>query len=202
MIQSKQKILSFRHVRRGRHLVLALSLALLTAATCWGSESFRNASFDFGSVQTAGVMPLANMSRDSLSSDRIRDVFMNSLLAEGGIYVIPPGEMARGIISVGVANPSAPTPEEVIKICRQLKIDAVFTGSVREYGEVRSGSAMANIISLSMQMFEGQTGKIVWSAATTQGGIGMTDRLFGGGGESMNVVTAKAVNDLISNLYK
>ena len=201
MIKSKQKFFSFGNVRRGRHLLLALSLALLSACAT-GSESFRNADFDFGSIQTVGIMPLANLSRDGLAGDRIRDVFTTSLLATGGMYVIPPGEMMRGIVNVGVINPAAPSPEEVVKLCKQLKLDGVLTGTVREYGEVRSGSAVANVISLSMQMFEGQTGKVVWSASTTQGGVGVTDRLFGGGGESMNVVTEKGVNDLIAKLFK
>jgi hypothetical protein len=149
-----------------------------------------------------GIVPLVNLTKDSQSGDRIRDVFITSLLATGGMYVIPPGETARGIIGVGVSNPTQPTPEETVKLCKMLKIDGLLVGVVREYGEVRSGSAVANIISISMQMFEGQTGKVVWSASSTQGGIGVTDRLFGGGGESMNVVTEKAVNELIDKLFK
>jgi len=184
--------------------MMALVLILLSACggVGGGGGSFRNAEFDFGSIQTVGIMPLVNLSKDAQSGDRIRDVFITSLLATGGMYVIPPGETARGIISVGVSYPTQPTPEETVKLCKMLKIDGLLVGAVREYGEVRSGSAVANIISISMQMFEGQTGKVVWSASSTQGGIGVTDRLFGGGGESMNVVTEKAVNELIDKLFK
>jgi len=73
---------------------------------------------------------------------------------------------------------------------------------VREYGEVRSGTTSANIISLSLQMIETQTGKVVWTASSTKGGISIWDRLFGGGGQPMNVITEKAVNDLINKLFK
>jgi hypothetical protein len=51
-------------------------------------------------------------------------------------------------------------------------------------------------------MIETQTGKIVWTASSTQGGIGILDRLFGGGGQPMNKVTEKAINDLINKLFK
>ncbi len=106
------------------------------------------------------------------------------------------------IISSSIANPTTPTPDEVTKLCKTIKVDAVFTGVVREYGEVRSGTAMANVISVSMQLMEGQTGKVVWSADTTQGGIGIVDRLFGGGGQALNDITEKAVDELINKLFK
>jgi len=166
MIRSKQSIFSFKNAKRGWTPIVALYLALLTACA-GGGDRYRNPDMDFGSLQTVAVMPLANLSRDTQAADRVRDVFITSLLATGGMYVIPPGEVMRGISSAGVVNPTTPTPEEVVKLCKQLKIDGVITGTIREYGEVRSGSTAANVISMSMQMFEGQTGKVVWSASTT-----------------------------------
>jgi len=201
MNRSKQNIFSFGKTGRGWRLILVLTLALISGCA-GGSDYFRNSEMDFGSLQTVGVMPLANLSKDAQAGDRVRDVFTTSLLATGGMYAIPPGELARGITAAGIANPTAPSPEEVVKLCKQLKIDGVIAGTVREYGEVRTASIGANVISMSLQLFEGQTGKVVWSAATTQGGIGLSDRFFGGGGESMNVVTEKAVNELINKLFQ
>jgi hypothetical protein len=83
-----------------------------------------------------------------------------------------------------------------------VKADAVITGVVREYGEVRSGTTAANVVSLSLQMIEAQTGKIVWSASSTQGGVGLKERLLGGGGEPLNDCTEKAVKDVINQLFK
>jgi hypothetical protein len=53
-----------------------------------------------------------------------------------------------------------------------------------------------------MQMIETQTGRVVWAASSTKGGITFGDRLLGGGGEPMNVVTEKAVDDIIDKLFK
>ncbi len=61
---------------------------------------------------------------------------------------------------------------------------------------------MADVISLSLQVMEAQTGRVVWSASATEGGIGFTDRLLGGGGRPLNDVTEKAVDDLISKLFQ
>jgi len=88
----------------------------------------------------------------------------------------------------------------VVKLGAFLKADAVITGVVREYGEVRSGTSVANVISMSIQLIETGTGKIVWSASSTKGGISFWNRLFGGGGQPLNKVTEQAVDALMDKL--
>ncbi len=89
-----------------------------------------------------------------------------------------------------------------MKLGKILKVDGVFTGVVKEYGEVRSGASSGNIVSLSVQLLETATGKVVWSASTTKGGISVSGRLFGGGGAPLNDVTEEAVDDLLDKLFK
>lgn len=188
-----------------RRLAIAMAIMFASAGCASTRESvrvtFRDPNMDFGQVQTVAVMPFANLSRDPTAADRFRDVFMTMLLATQGVYVVPPGEVARGISRAGIATPATPTTEDVVKFGSMVKADAVITGTVREYGEVRSGSASANMISVSLEMMEGQTGKVVWSASSTKGGVSTLDRLFGGGGEPMNIVTEKAVEDLLDKLF-
>lgn len=188
-----------RKTRFGR---LTRCFALGVLAGCASGPKYRDKAMDFAAVKTVAVLPLQNLSRDNQASDRVRDVFANSLLATGAVYVLPQGEVARGMGKTGVALPATPTREEVVNLGKALAADAVISGTLKEYGEVRSGSSSANVISLSLQMIETGTGKVVWSASTTKGGIGVADRLFGGGGEPMNRVTEDAVNDLIAKLFK
>lgn len=177
---------------------------------CWGAlggcattgDVYRDTSMDFGSIKSVAVMPFANLSKDQLAGERVRDVFNTMLMASGAIYSIPTGEVARGVAAAGIANPASPSPDDVMKMAKNVKVDAVISGVVREYGDVRSGTANADVISVSLQLMEAQTGRVVWSASTTQGGIGMMDRLFGGGGRPLNDVTEKAVNDLINKLFE
>ena len=84
-------------------------------------------------------MPFNNLTRETVAGERVRDVFMTMLQATGGVYVIPPGEVARGIARLSLERPASPTPEEVTKFAKIVSADAVFTGTVKEYGEVRSG---------------------------------------------------------------
>ncbi len=157
---------------------------------------------DFGAIQSVGVMPFQNLSRENLAADRVRDVFINRLLSTGALYVQPVGEVARAVNRLEIQTPATPSPEEVVKLGAALKTQVIVTGVVREYGEVRSGSSAANLISVSVQMLEAQTGRTVWTASSTMGGIGVLDRLFGGGGRPMNDVTRDAVNALIVDLFK
>ncbi len=200
--QSREMSMLIRKTIKGLQVcILFFSLVSFTACVTHG-DVYRDPNMDFGAIRTVAVMPFVNLTRDQLAGERVRDVFMTMLLATGGVYVIPQGEVARAVLTAGITNPAAPTKEEILKFATFVKADAVITGVVREYGEVRSGTTSANVISLSLQMIEAQTGKIVWSASSTKGGIGMKERLLGGGGEPLNDSTEKAVRDVINKLFK
>jgi len=184
-----------------RHVILCLlSLALAGCATT--GATYRDPNMDFGQIQTVAVMPFNNYTRDNIAGDRVRDVFTTLLQGTGAVYVVPPGEVARGINRIGIPNPASPTAEEITRFCGVVKADMVITGTVREYGEVRSGTSSANLISMSLQMMEAQTGKVVWSASSTKGGVSTSDRLLGGGGEPMNKVTEKAIDELLDMMFR
>ncbi len=190
-------------IKSGRNIFFLLIFTTLAAcASSGGGDTYRDANMDFGAVKTLAIMPIANLSREQMAADRVKDVLSTELLASGGVYVVPAGEVAKIIGTVGVVNVYAPSNDEIVRVATALKADAIITGTLKEYGEVRAGQSVANVISLSLQMAEGQTGRVVWAASTTKGGIGMKDRLLGGGGDPMNNVTLKAVDDLINKLFK
>ena len=182
--------------------ILICFILIFLAACATTSDIYRDPNMDFGAIQGIAVMPFLSLARDNVVAERVRDVFINDLLATGAIYVVPVGEVARGVSRAEIANPATPSPEEVVKLGTIIKVQAVMTGVVKEYGEVRSGTTSANIVSVSLQMMEGTTGKVVWSASSTKGGISIWDRLFGGGGQPMNKITEKAIQDLINKLFK
>jgi hypothetical protein len=179
-----------------------LAFLLLMACAASSRSAYIDPNMDFGTVKSVAVMPFVSLAKDPIVAERVRDVFINRLLATGAVYVVPVGEVARGVARADVQNPSAPSPEEAVKLGGIIKVQAIITGTLREYGEVRSGTVSSNIISVSLQMIESQTGKVVWTASSTRGGVNIWDRLFGGGGKPMNKVTEKAVDDLIYALLK
>ncbi len=188
------------------HLRTPPALALLVAlAACAGKGSgtrYHDPNMDFGAVRTVAVLPFQNHSRETTAGERVRDVFATMLLATGAMYVVPQGEVQRAVTKGGIQGASAPATEDVVKLGQALKVDAVITGVVREYGEIRSGTTSAPVAAISVQMMETATGKVVWSASTTQGGVSVGDRLLGASGTSMNQVTEAAVDDLLNKLFK
>jgi hypothetical protein len=179
------------------------SLALLAGvAACAAGRNYHDAGMDFGSVKTVAVLPFANLSTSGVAAERVRDALSAALLATGALYVVPPGEVNRALGRLSVSSVTTPSTEEVVKLCQLLKADAAVAGVVREYGEVRSGQAVGNIVSLSVRLQEGATGKVVWEGVSTRGGIGFWARLFGTGGAPMNDVTEAVVDDIVAKLFK
>jgi polysaccharide biosynthesis protein PelC len=182
---------------------LSIALATVTLASCASHRTYHNANMDFASVHTVAVLPFWNLSKDPQGADRVRDVFTTALLATNAVYVVPTGEVARAVSRVGLASPVSPAADEVVKLCGMLKADAVITGVLKEYGEVRSASSAANVVALSLQMQEAGTGKVVWSGSSTKGGVGWSARLLGTtGGDAVNDVTEQAVDDLLRQLFR
>jgi len=181
---------------------LALLVVLAASVGCGGMGNvYVDSNMDFGALQKVAVMPFQNLTQEEDAAARVRDAFMGMLLATEAVYVLPAGEVSRGIARVGMRDPSTPTSEEIKRLSGILGAEGVITGVLREYGTVRSGSATASVVSLSLQLIEVQTGTVVWSAASTKGGITFVDRLLGGGGEAMNDVTVDAINDLLDKLF-
>lgn len=181
-------------------IVISFFLGLLLQG-CGQPMGFYDANMDFASIHTVAVMPFANLTDQNKAHERVRDVFINALLASSPIYVLPPGEVARGISRTQVADSASPSVEDAQKLGATLGADAIITGVVKEYGEMRSGTAQANVIAVSLRMMEVQTGKVVWAASATKGGIKTKDRLLGGGGQPMNQVTEEAVRELVNQLF-
>ncbi len=182
--------------------VLAVVCLTACASAKGASDVYKDPNMDFGAVKTVAVLPFTNLTRDQAAAERVRDVFVNMLQATGAVYVVPTGEVARGIMRSGTTTPNAPSTEEIKKIAGAVSANTLILGVLKEYGEVRSGNSSANVISLSLQMIEAETGRVVWTASSTEGGISTWDRLFGGGGRPLNDITEKAVNDLIDKLFK
>lgn len=190
----------FLHIKTFISALLLFAMAACASST--SSTSYHDPSMDFSVLRTIAVMPFKNLTRDKQAAERVRDTFTNNLLSTGALYVIPSGEVARGISRSGIVNAAEPSSGEIGKLAAIIKADAVITGVVREYGQLRSGASSANVISLSMQMIEVQSRKVVWTASSSKGGISMGDRLLGSGGKPMNQVTEAAIDDIINQLFE
>ena len=181
---------------------VVVACVFVTIAGCASDDVFFDPSMDFGSLQIIAVLPFQNLAGVDEAAERVRNTFTGRLLATGAVYVLPPGEVARGISKVSRIPVSGPSSDQIKQLGTILGVDSIITGVVREYGTVRSGATSANVVSVSLQMIEISTGQVIWSASSTKGGVSIWDRLFGGGGRPMDVVTVKAVDDLLNMLFE
>ncbi|MFP3983350.1 MAG: penicillin-binding protein activator LpoB [Desulfurivibrionaceae bacterium] len=182
-------------------LLFLACLALAGCAVTSSQETYKRTDMNFGMLRSVAVLPFQNLTSEEEAAARVRDTFSGMLLATEALEVLPPGEMQRGLNRVNPENRHSPTLEEIKELGSVLKVDAVITGTLREYETLRSGASEAHVISLSLQMLEVETGTIIWSASSTRGGITMMDRLFGGGGEAKNPITRQACNELLDRLF-
>ena len=120
---------------RGIPLILLVSFFFSACMSSGAYDVYRDENTDFGLVRTVAILPLSNLSKEDQAAERVRDVLFTMLMASSGIYVLPPGEVARGITVAGIMNPTAPTSGEAVKLASSVKADVVITGVVREYGE-------------------------------------------------------------------
>jgi TolB-like protein len=188
--------------RRNPFAQLAIVLAFALPVGCGTTDTYFEPAMDFGSLQSVAVLPFQDLTRTQEAAERVRDTFIGMLLATEAVYVLPTGEVARGISKTGGLRGGQPSADQVRQLGTVLQVEAIITGVLREYGSVRSGTTSANVVSLSLQMMEASTGRVVWSASSTKGGITIWDRLLGTRGQPMNVVTEKVVNDLLNKLFE
>src|SRR5512139_3459734 len=104
-----------------------ICLILLSTAACASKpvDVYFDPAMDFGAVKVVAVMPLANLARDPVVSERVRDVVINKLLSTGAVYVLPVGEVARGVARLEIPNPPTPSPEDIAKLGGIIKAQAV-----------------------------------------------------------------------------
>ena len=191
--------------RRTRARYLAPMLAGLLWAGVGGAKdgeaTYHDPNMDFGSIQTVAVMPFVNLTGNAKAGETVRDVFMTMLQATGTLYVVPPGEVGRGISRLSLREPATPSAEDIKQLAQMVSAEVVITGVVSEYGELRSGGTAANVMTFSVRMQEAQTGKVIFSGSASDGGVSLGNRMFGGGGRPMNDVTRRAVKKLLDQLF-
>jgi hypothetical protein len=186
--------------------VATLAVAgMLFQASCASRKAaevtYHDPNMDFSLIQTVAVLPFDNLSTNPRAGQAVRDVFMTMLQATGSLYVLPPGEVGRGMDRMALGVKHDLTAEEIVQFANIVEADVVIVGTVIEYGELRSGGSSGGVVSLGVRMLEAESGRVVWSASSSAGGVSAGARVFGGGGKPMDRKIRKAVNKLLDRLF-
>jgi hypothetical protein len=95
------------------------------------------------------------------------------------------------------------TLDDIKKLGQQLKVQALFFGSVLEYDEGRSGGTSPNPrVRVAFRLVDTETGTTLWSVSRARGGATIASRLFGIGGDPAATLAQNVIRDELAHLTR
>lgn len=188
--------------RTGPRIAGALAILIALASGCASSSKsgFIHEGVDFGFIHRCAVLPFHNLTSDEYADDRIQSIFVMEILTDGSLELIGTGEVWAALQEIRVGRDAILSPEQFVAVGKRLEVDAVFFGTVEEYGMDRSGRDRGNEITAVFGMAETQTGVIIWQSQVHVTGLSTWKRLFGGSSGSMHDVSVKCVREALGTL--
>jgi len=183
-------------------IAMSLVWLLILAAGCSPrATSFVNSNVDFSYIRRVAIFPLQNLSSDHKAPARVGSIFLAELLEQDGIEVLAPGETISGLVAMNLSAAEVLSQDQIVELGKRLEVDALFFGSVEEYGIEQMGRDRAFGITVSFSMAETTTGQLIWNAQTHRGGISLWRKVFGGGTPEPYEVSRSAVRDALETLF-
>ncbi len=186
--------------RREIRIALALGLALL-AGCAPQTTHFIHPDVDLSFVKSCAVVPFHNLSADRFAAARLQPVFLAELLQTEALDIVDPGATLAACNRLGLGSDTPLTPEQVVTLGEALGAQAIFTGTVEDYGQRRSGGDQTCALTASFSMLETETGTMVWNAQVSRDGSSFWRKLFGGDSASQHEVSRRAVRDALESLF-
>jgi len=173
----------------------------MAVAGCGGSGgSYVHPNVDFGYMQRATVLPFRNLTSDELADERIQSIFLMEILEADILDLIDTREAAAAMASMELAPGAALTPEQSVALGAKLNVDALFVGTVEEYGISRANRSAEAEVTLVLEMVETQTGAVVWRSQVHESGSTIWSKLFGSGTRDLYSVSRSAVRKALGTL--
>lgn len=193
----------YRKTFCGKILVaLLLGPAGLSLSGCHGGPpAYLHPTADLSFIKKVAVMPFNNLTGDQWAGHKVREVLIAELLLTGVFDVVEPGEVNRVLVKEKIENVSSLTADQIKRIGRGLGTQALILGTVEEYGESRSGTLSAPLVTIALRMVDVQSGAIIWSVHHSKGGVGLMMRLFGIGSGTISEVTIGVVREAIDTMF-
>ncbi len=165
-----------------------------------GTTVFLHPEFNFSFVERVAVIPFENLSKDQGAAFRATRLFLTELLSSEAFEVIEPGEVKRVVEKTGSTRTADLTKDQIIQIGKELKVQALFFGTISESTVQRSGTSMNAVVTMVVRLVETETGATIWSATHTQSGKGFWNSIFGGRDKSMSEITRRCVKKIVRTL--
>jgi hypothetical protein len=178
-----------------------LLMFVLSLGCSSGSSSYLNTDVNFSFVQRVAILPFQNISQDLHGGTRMHSVFMASVLEQDALSMVSLGEILNAMSRLHLSPDAAFTPTQIVDLGRELKVDAIFTGTVEEYGLERASNARVYVVTASFSMLETETGSLIWKTQVHENGTSIWRKLFGGGSASLYDVSRSVANKALESLF-
>jgi len=186
--------------RYGLIVLMLAGLGLQISGCASSKTSFIHPNMDFGSVQRCAVFPFQNLTSDGFADDKLYSIFMMELLAEGAFEVLSRGEVLGAMPGLNLTIGMSLTQEQIVSLGEKLSVDAIFFGSIEEFGLSKGSGSRVSEVTAVFSMAETQTGIVIWRAQIHVEGSSIWRKLFGGGSRSLHDVSRDAVRQALQTL--
>jgi TolB-like protein len=185
-----------------RRLPITPLLAAAALLACSGSGRYVHPSADLGAAKIVAVLPFENLSSDKLAGERVQKIFFTVLLESGAFEVMEPGHVLQTVRRIQI-DPGSMSVDDIKKLGQQLKVQALFLGTVIEYDDGRVGAGVsAPRVKLQLRMVDTETATTLWSAMPSQSGMSASGRLLGIGGDPASQVAEDLIRTEIGKLVR
>jgi hypothetical protein len=192
-------------MKTGLRIALAMIVLATLAAGMSGCASsggsFVRQDVDFSYIRRVAIYPFRNLSQDVNASQKVSSIFLTQLLEQDALLVVERGDVLGTMARLQLGVESVLPAEKIVELGREMQVDALFFGTVEEYGLERSSRDYTNVVTASYSLYETQTGQMVWNAQVRTDGASFWRKLFGGGTASLYDVSSENVNRALESLF-
>ncbi|MFW8602280.1 hypothetical protein ACOHYD_12470 [Desulfobacterota bacterium M19] len=164
-------------------------------------ESFVRPNTDFSFVKRVAVMPMQNNSKDAFVAERVRDMVITQLLANGMFDVVDKGLVDSALRDQAVNLSKGPMDAGVIKRLGQLlHVQAFMLGTIDNAERVQRGAVSFPQLVITLRLVDVNNGIIFWQASGHNSGDSLTKRLFGLSSDDSFNVSFKLLRRLLATI--
>ncbi|MFV9690012.1 MAG: hypothetical protein ACNY01_03495 [Desulfobacteria bacterium] len=182
--------------------ILFLSvIALLFLGGCKQVLSYLHPTADFTYVKRVAIAPFINLTNDKFAGGKVRNVVATEVLRCGVFDVVEFGEVVKVLREEGMKDDGQISRHIAARAGKRLNIQAIFMGSVLEYGVTRVGGSSVPEVSISMKLLDTNSYTILWEATHNRKGTNVLNQLFGVRRWTPEDLCKKVVIEMIGTLF-
>lgn len=181
---------------------VVLACMLVGCGGKFTSEEFVREDVDFDGVSSVAVLPFLNHTNDKFIHQRVRNVAITQMLANGVADVVDRG-VVDSVLFEEVIDPNQPIDLINLKrLGQRLNVQAFLLGSVDMVSSRQSGSFAYPQLALTLRLVESQSASILWQNSGHWTSESFLGKMVGLAPTDSYHVTIELLNRMMKSLAK